>query len=252
MASLEATQKNIEDLRIRERDLDSPVVDALYFLIRKIFGPLVRLIWVKSVQGRGNIPLEGPVIVAFNHESYFDFIAFIAISPRNIHYLSAEKFFTNTFWRPLMRVTGQIHVDRTSKDKRNLHGIVYEHLKLGKMLGIFPEGTRAPDKERMLRAFSGIAKYAVKANVPVVPVGVTGTYDVMSRHDKKPRFIKNISFNIGEPMHLEEYKRCKMNKAGFRIITDKIMLEISKLSGKPYPHYGISDKQWKRRKKKNS
>lgn len=212
----------------------NPLVSIIYFLIRKILSPLVCLIWIKELSGIRNIPRYGPAIVAFNHESYFDFLCFIAVCPRNIHYLSAEKFFNSKVWRVLMFATGQIKVDRKSKDKRVVHNLVHEHLDAGKLIGIFPEGTRAPDKQKMLFAFTGVAKYAIKKQVPVVPVGISGTFDVMSRHDRKPRFKKIVRINIGEPVDLTLYLRYKMNKKAYRVITDKIMRRISILAGKPY------------------
>ena len=212
----------------------NPLVSIIYFFIRKILGPLVRLIWIKEVTGICNIPKYGPAIVAFNHESYFDFLCFIAVCPRNIHYLSAEKFFSNKILKMLMVATGQIRVDRKAKDKRIVHNLVHAHLDAYKLIGIFPEGTRAPDKEKMLLTFTGIAKYAIKTKSPVIPVGISGTFDVMSRHDKKPRFKKIVSIHIGEPVDLTIYLQHKMNKKAYRVITDKIMRKISVLSGKPY------------------
>ncbi|AKM84295.1 TPA: hypothetical protein DCZ46_03040 [Candidatus Campbellbacteria bacterium] len=216
---------------------DTIPIKFSYFLIRKIFGPIVKLIWVKKVTGLHNIPLKGPVLVAFNHQSYFDFICFIAISPRNVHYLSAEKFFTNALWLPLMRITGQIEVKRTSKDKREVHNLVNEHLRRGFMIGIFPEGTRNPDETQMLKAFTGVAKYASLNCIPVIPVGIKHAEKVMNRYDKKPKFKKIIEFHIGDPIHFHPYTdRAKLNKKSIRTLTTKIMLRIEKLSGKPYPH----------------
>jgi 1-acyl-sn-glycerol-3-phosphate acyltransferase len=217
---------------------DSVFLWLSYFFVKLTLGTLVRLIWVKKVEGIKNIPKKGPVIVAFNHQSFFDFLCFISVSPRHIHYLSAEKFFTNKFWIPLMKATGQIKVDRTVHDKRILHATVHSHLEHGKMIGIFPEGTRSPHENDMLYAFTGVAKYAIKGKVPVVPVGIKGTYHVMAKHDKKPKFKKIVTIHIGEPIHFHEYHDFKMNQKAYRILTDKIIREISKLCGRNYAHYG--------------
>lgn len=215
---------------------DSFFLEFLYHLIRLILGPIVRAIWIKSITGLQNIPQNGPVIIAFNHQSYFDFICFIAVCPRHIHYLSAEKFFTNPLWYPVMRVMGQIRVERTSRDKRVLHSMIEFHLGQGKAVGIFPEGTRSPHQDKMLEAFSGVAKYAFHGNVPVVPVGIKGAYEIMSRFDKNPKFKKTMEINIGEPIDLSPYHRAKMNRKAFKVLTNKIMLKIAELSGKLYPY----------------
>lgn len=215
---------------------DSLLVTTGYWLLRKLFGPIVRALWVREVRGLEKIPGDGPLIFAFNHQSYFDFICFIAVCPRPVHYLSAEKFFSSAFWAPLMRITGQIRVERGVRDKRSLHDLVRDHLNTGKAIGIFPEGTRSPDREKMLRAFSGVAKYAFHKDVPVVPVGIRGTYEVMSRFDKRPRFVKSVEIHVGDPIVFTDYHRAKMNRKAFGVLTHKIMMTISSLSGKEYPY----------------
>ena len=211
-------------------------VDICFYLLRKAFGPLVRLIWIREVKGVHHIPKRGAAIVAFNHQSYFDFFCFLAISPRNVHFLAAEKFFEHFLWKHLMKATGQIHVRRSAKDKREVHNKVFEHLSKGRIIGIFPEGTRAHEKEHMQKAFSGVAKYAIRGNVPVVPVGITGTYDILSRHARRVRFSKIVSLHIGAPMHFERYRGHKLNSRAYHVLTEDIMIAISKLSGKSYLH----------------
>ena len=209
-----------------------------YSLIKLVLGTLIRLIWVKKVEGIKNIPKKGPVIVAFNHQSFFDFLCFISVSPRHVHYLSAEKFFSHKVWAPLMKLTEQIKVDRKQHDKRILHSTIYSHLNHNKMIGIFPEGTRSPYQDEMLYAFTGVAKYAIKGRVPVIPVGIKGTYDIMAKSDKKPKFNKTVTIHVGEPIHFTDYFDVKLNKKAYRVLTDRIMREIVKLSGKNYSHFG--------------
>jgi 1-acyl-sn-glycerol-3-phosphate acyltransferase len=220
---------------------DNIFLQFSYSFIRLTLGTLVRLIWVKKVEGIENIPKTGSVIVAFNHQSYFDFLCFISVSPRKIHFLSAEKFFTHPVWGPLVKLTSQIKVEREKHDKGNLDEIILKHLEKGKMIGIFPEGTRSPDEKEMLQAFTGVAKYALRGGVPVLPVGIKGTYEVMAKHDKKPKFKKIVTFHIGKPMHFTEYSHSKLDKKTFWILTDKVMIEIAKLSGKNYSYVGKID-----------
>lgn len=208
-----------------------------YYLIKKIFGSIVRKIWIHEIEGLENIPKEGSIIVASNHESYFDFVCFIAASPRKVHYLAAEKFYKSKLWKPLMNITSQIKVDRAAKDKSGVHQIVFSALKQERMVGIFPEGTRnRVSNGKLQKAFVGVAKYALKARVPVLPVGVIGSYNIMSAYDKFPKFNKKVKIRIGEPMHFHEYYEIEHNEKHFLAITDKIMLKIAELSEKEYPH----------------
>lgn len=215
-----------------------------YSLIKKIIGPIVRRLWIEEIEGLHNIPSEGPVIIASNHESYFDFICFTAAAPRKIHYMAAEKFFDKTLWKQLMQLTGQIKVDRRHPDKSKVFQQVFSALKQGRMIGIFPEGTRSPDG-KLLKAFTGVAKIALKAKVPVVPVGMIGTYEIMSRHDKRPR-IKKAKIKIGEPLHFLDFHDLEHKEHHFREITDKIMLKIAELTGEEYAHIELGEEQIKR------
>lgn len=212
-----------------------PLITISYFIVRNIVAPIVKLIWVKHVEGIKNIPKHGPAIIAFNHQSYFDFICFIAVSPRNIHFISAEKFFLHPIWRPIMKITGQIKVDRENRDKHETHTLVHEHLDAGKMIGIFPEGTRSPDRNLMLKAFTGVAKYAVYKKVPIIPVGIKGTYDVMAKHDRMPRFSKIVSIITGEPIDGHKFLVGNLGEDEYRRITDDVMKKIAILSEKTYP-----------------
>jgi 1-acyl-sn-glycerol-3-phosphate acyltransferase len=209
-----------------------------YPILRFAFGLVIKPLWLKEVTGLERIPAEGPAIIAFNHQSYLDFLTFIVVSPRPIHFLAAEKFFSHIVWAPLMKLSGQIKVERASKEKGMVHEAVRAHFIAGKVIGIFPEGTRAFDPVEMLHAFTGVAKYAVKEKVPVIPVGIKGAFEAMSRHDKVPKLKKVISIHVGNPIHFTEHHDTEVDELTYRRLTDQIMMELSHLSGKRYSHVG--------------
>lgn len=203
-----------------------------YSCLRFFLGPIIRIIWIKKVEGLKNIPKKGPCIIAANHSSFFDFICFIAVSPRKIYYLAAEKFFKWKIWKILVKATGQIRVERQSIDKNEVYDVAFSLLKQGKILGIFPEGTRSSD-DKIHKAYVGVAKFALMAQVPVVPVGIKNTYKILSRHRRFPRIKKIVELKIGEPIYFDKYYNQK-NKKFFKKITDEIMLKIAELSDKEY------------------
>ena len=204
-----------------------------YPILRCLLGPVIRKIWVSDVEGLENIPEKGPAIIASNHESYFDFLCFLAVSPRKVHYLAAEKFFENPLWKPLVHLTGQIKVDRRQHDKSRAVDLVCSALSQGRLIGIFPEGTRSPDGQ-LLRAYTGVAKFALFADVPVIPVGIIGTYDIMSRHDRFPKFNRKARIKIGKPMHFDGFYGKEHNPGHFRDVADMIMMQIARLAEKEY------------------
>ena len=204
-----------------------------YFFLKFFIFPVIRLVWVKRVDGLSNIPKHNGVIVASNHESYFDFICFSAVCPRRIYYLAGEVFFKKWWWRPLVVFTGQIRVDRNQKDKSSVISQAVKALKQGKVVGIFPEGTRSADG-KLQKAYTGIAKIALKSQVLVVPVGMVGTFEIMSRHKKIPRF-KRCDIVIGQPINLSNYYDKKEDQNLLREITDNIIMKnIAHLTKEKY------------------
>jgi 1-acyl-sn-glycerol-3-phosphate acyltransferase len=200
----------------------------VYLILKLLFGPIARLIWIKKVEGLENVPKKGSCIIAANHSSYFDFFSLTAILPRRIYFLAGEIFFKKWWWYPLVKFTGQIKVDRNSSDKTQAKKEVLLILNQGKVVGIFPEGTRSSDG-KIGKAFTGVAKFALEAKVPVVPVGISGAYETMSRHDKLPKLKKNIIIKIGKPMYFAEYYANRNDEIVLREIADKIMEEIKSL-----------------------
>lgn len=203
--------------------------------LRATIGRLVRWIWVHEIEGLEYLPREGAMIVASNHESYMDFLVFTAISPRNIYYLAAEKFFESKLWRWLMYATGQIPVDRKSAKKDAVHDVVLSLLRQGKIFGIFPEGTRSADGS-LQKAFLGVAKFALRAQAPIIPVGFVGSYEVWPRHKRFPRFFKKIKVKIGAPLYFDHHYHEAADEVVHRKVTDEVMHKIAALTGEIYLH----------------
>ena len=222
---------------MKKIETHSKCVKISYGLLRRIFAIFVKIFLLRKVSGFENIPKNGPAIVAMNHQSFFDFLIVSAIAPRNIHFLAAEKFFTNKYWRILMIATGQIKVDRKSEDKTESLQRIHKHLKKGTLVGIFPEGTRSHLKDEMLKAFTGIAKFALENRVPIIPIGIIGTDEVMSKNDKKPMIKKVVEIKVGKPMYFENYHGKQDDKEACTFVTERVIMEIEKLSGKKYPYY---------------
>ncbi|MDD3284840.1 MAG: lysophospholipid acyltransferase family protein [Patescibacteria group bacterium] len=173
----------------------------IYWILKYTLGILIRFIWVRRVTGISNIPKKGAFIICANHSSYFDFLTLIAVCPRRIHFLAGEVFFEKWQWRWLVRSTDQIKVDRRSKDKSESIHKATEYLKKGMVVGIFPEGTRSNDG-KLGKFYNGAIKIAKEINVPILPVGINGTFEIMSRFDKYPNFDKKCILNFGS---LERY-----------------------------------------------
>jgi len=200
-----------------------------YILLKIIILPIIKLIWVGKVEGIENIPKKGGFILASNHESYFDFITLYAVVPRRIYFLAGEVFFQKKQWSWLMKLTKQIKVDRNSEDKSLSINEALKHLRMGHLIGIFPEGTRSSDG-KLQKAYNGAVKMSLKASVPIIPIGIIGTLEIMSRHDRFPKFKKCV-INFGKPI---VYKKSDSYEEKYTNLTKDLMVKIGNLCGEIY------------------
>ena len=148
--------------------------------------PIVRLWGRLEVEGLDDVPPEGPLIVASNHDSYWDpvVVGIAAIRLRQIRALSKSSLWKVKGLGRVLDGMGQIPVVRGTKDTDALDRAMTE-LRGGSCVGIFPEGTRTLG--RTLRARSGIGRLA--AAVPeatIVLASVEGATDI-PRFPRRPR-----------------------------------------------------------------
>ena len=205
-----------------------------YKLVHFLLAPIFKK-WIRQVKGLDNIPKRGGVIVALNHKSFFDFLCFTAICPREINFLAAEKFFKSKLWLPLMKLTHQIKVERSAKDKGEVFKNALRVLEEGKILGIFPEGTRSRSGN-LQKAYPGVAKLAFWSKVPVIPVGIKGTFNILPPHKKIPR-LKKCTIEIGKPVYFNKFYDRITTSSLFSNISHFLMHNIGDLSKEDYNHF---------------
>ncbi|GAB3846255.1 lysophospholipid acyltransferase family protein [Nesterenkonia populi] len=200
--------------------------------------PLVKAVWRPWVKGLDNIPEEGGAILAANHLSFFDSVLVPVVVPRPVSYLAKKDYWemdgsVGKFNRWFFTATGQIPMDR-SGGAASADSLRYgeEALKQGSLLGIYPEGTRSPDG-KLYRGKLGVAKLALRAQVPVIPIALIGTDKVQPIEDSIPK-VRRVGMIIGEPMSFESYYPMALDRFAQRSVTDQIMYQIMRLSGQEY------------------
>ena len=107
-----------------------------------------------------------------------------------------------------------------------------EILKKGKILALFPQGTRSRTGG-IEKTFTGVARIALLARVSVVPVGIKGAFEVFPP-DGKLKWKKDIEINIGQPLDFSKYYDLEKNPQLYRAITNEVMVEIARLAEKEY------------------
>jgi 1-acyl-sn-glycerol-3-phosphate acyltransferase len=129
--------------------------------------------------------------------------------------------------------SGQLPIDRSggkaSEDALNTGVAV---LSEGRLLGIYPEGTRSPDGN-LYRGRTGIARMALEAGVPVIPVAMIDTEKVMPIGSSMPK-VQRVGVVFGQPLEFSRFAGYENDRFVLRAITDEIMHELVGLSGQEY------------------
>ena len=174
----------------------------LYWLAWSASRMLFRNLFRCRVYHPERVPLTGSVILAANHESYFD-PPFVGCSlPRPINYLAREDLFSNRLSGPFLRGLNSVPVDRSGGGARGLKNIL-DRLLNGDAILIFPEGTRTRDGE-MKAAQAGIGLAILRSRAPVVPVRVW-TYNAYGRHHTVPR-MATTAVKFGRPIRFDSMR----------------------------------------------
>lgn len=211
----------------------------VYWLVKWVFlGPLLRVFFRPKIEGAENIPAEGGAILASNHLAVSDsFFLPLKVSrrvtfPAKIEYFTApgikgrlkKLFFTGV---------GQIPIDRSGGSAAQAAiATGVRLLREGHLMGIYPEGTRSPDG-RLYKGKTGIARIALQAGVPVIPVAMFGT-DKANPIGSKMWRPYPIRIKIGKPLDFSRYEGLEGDRFVERSITDEIMYALMELSGQEY------------------
>jgi 1-acyl-sn-glycerol-3-phosphate acyltransferase len=212
---------------------------VFYWFLKHIgIGPILKTLFRPWVEGAENLPAEGGAILASNHLSFSDSFFLPLEVDRRVTFLAKGDYFTGRGLKgkltaAFFRGINQVPVDRSggrASEAALRKGV--EILKSGELLGIYPEGTRSPDG-RLYRGKTGIARMALEAGVPVIPVAMINTFDIQPPGQVIPRIMR-VGIKIGKPLDFSRYQGMEDDRFVLRSITDEIMYELMQLSGQEY------------------
>nr|WP_277626700.1 1-acyl-sn-glycerol-3-phosphate acyltransferase [Arsenicicoccus piscis] len=211
-------------------------------------GPVLKVLFRPWVEGLENVPAKGGAILASNHLSFSDSIFLPLVLPRRITFPAKMEYFTGTgikgrLTAGFFKGVGQIPIDRSGgKASMAALNAGLKVLREGELFGIYPEGTRSPDG-RLYRGKTGVARLALEAGVPVLPVAMIGTDKAQPTGTIVPKIMR-IGIRIGEPLDFSRYEGMEEDRFVLRAITDEVMYELMELSGQEYvDEYASSRKQ---------
>ncbi len=210
-----------------------------YWLMKYVvIGPVLKAVFRPWIVGRRNIPTEGAAILASNHLSFADSVFLPLMIDRRMAFLAKSDYFTGKGlrgWatRMFLKATGQIPIDRTGgKASEASLNTGLRVLGRGELLGIYPEGTRSPDG-KLYRGRTGIARMALEAHVPVVPVVMVDTDTIQPIGKRIPR-IGRVGIVIGEPLDFSRFAGMESDRYILRSVTDEITLALQRLGEQEY------------------
>ena len=215
----------------------------VYPILKRTLGIYFGL-YLRKINNVGNLPKKGPFIIASNHESHLDSCLLSVLVVFNLD----KKLYFLTKFAPMEGDTGlssKVTLFIVRPLFINLFGCVpvlkkggavdacKSALRKGKIIGIYPEGKRNQSKT-LLEPRTGVAAMALLSKVPVVPVGIVGSYKIFPIGAILPRF-KRAVINVGKPMHFDKYYNKTVNRKTVEKVTHQIMVEVGKLCGKRCP-----------------
>jgi 1-acyl-sn-glycerol-3-phosphate acyltransferase len=223
----------------------------LYWVVKIFLTPILRVLYRPWVEGADNIPVDGPALLAPNHQSWLDWIFLPLMVPRKISFLAKADYFTapgikGWLQKGFFEGTGQVPIHRTggSASAAALE-TGKEILDAGRLLGMYPEGTRSPDG-RLFRGKTGVARLALSAGVPVIPIAMVGLYEIAPEGRIVPK-IRRVGIRIGKPLDFSRYEGMEDSPQVLRSITDEIMYALMELGGQEYvDHYASQEKDERR------
>lgn len=203
----------------------------LYWALKIVLTPVLRLVARVRVEGRDNVPRKGAVIVAANHRSFLDSMFIPLVISRRVTFVAKAEYFDSwkTAW--FFRGVGQIPIRRDggSASEGALLAAT-DVLQGGGVFGIYPEGTRTRDG-KCHRGHTGVARLALRTGAPIIPVAIVGSDEVQPVDRKLPRIGRTVTIKFGAPIDVARYAGRHDDHLALRQLTDEVMFEIVELCG---------------------
>jgi 1-acyl-sn-glycerol-3-phosphate acyltransferase len=202
-------------------------MEPLYGFSHALIRIIYEICFRGEIAGLENLPAKGGYIVASNHASHLDPPLVGLCLPQQ-----ATFFARKTLWKPgfaswWLDNVGTIPVDRDGGTDVAAIKRVLQTLKQGKVVILFPEGTRSRDG-KLQSPKPGIGLIACRTGVPVVPARVFGSFDALGR-DGRLHLGTPVSLRYGQPLKPEDYDRAEDGKERYARAAERIMAAIARI-----------------------
>lgn len=169
------------------------------------------------VDGKEKIPLDTAVLFVGNHSSYYDILCSYVATPTGVGFFAKKEMEKIPCLRHWMEFINCLFLDRKNiKEGLKTMNQGTEYLKQGFSMVIFPEGTRSQDPEP--HTFKeGSLRPAFKANVPVMPIAISGTPDILENNHKYTVKPTTVHISFGDPIYPDQLGRLEKKHLGATI-----------------------------------
>jgi len=206
---------------------------TLYELVHRTTKPLTMGAYRIRHVGAARVPASGPVVLAANHESILDPFFLATITPRPIRFLTKAELFRNPVLAEVLHGLGGIPVRREGDLGRGADAGL-DALRSGEVVGVFPQGTCLPYRERPFHR--GAARLALAAGAPLVPVLLVGTERAIQPRTHRIGFPR-VTIVVGEPLPVDGVRA---TRKGAVELTARLVQTIASLR----EPYGGPDHAW--------
>ena len=198
-----------------------------YHFFHVIARPPLKSLFKFQVFGSKNVPSTGGALLVSNHASYVDPVFLGAAVDRNLNYMARSTLFKPELIERFLLSMNAFPVHLGVPDRRAIRR-ASQLLEDGKLLLIFPEGTRSIDGRTLGEAQVGVGLIAYRATVPVIPVFLAGAEKALPRGAKVLKPAK-VTVSFGESLDMERYRGCKASRETYTEIGEEIMARIAEL-----------------------
>ncbi len=200
-----------------------------YFFLSKVGMGICRILARVTVEGLENIPKTGPFFLVPNHQSVLDPVfAQGPIFSNDIYTIAKSTQFSGVFFRWLMPRINAFPTRRYRVDAQTVRTAL-RFLSEGKAVGVYPEGERTWDG-RLQTIRAGTVRLLLKGGVPVIPVGIDGSYDVWPRWSKTPRR-RPVTVRYGKPIFWGVHNSRSEREPVLAAATRELTRALNELSG---------------------
>jgi 1-acyl-sn-glycerol-3-phosphate acyltransferase len=203
-----------------------------YRIVRFIVADGSALVFRAKVRGREHLPRRGGYVLAPSHRSMMDIPFLAAVTPRRVRFMGKVEVFKIPVVGTVFRWLGGFPVQRDGTDRKAVRDSI-EILHGGEPLVIYPEGTRQHGAA-IQPLQPGAAYLAIRAGVPIVPVGIAGSEEIFRSHGKKrPRFGR-VAIVVGEPVQPPPLTGGVVKREVVNEVTDVLAKELQQVFDDAY------------------